>query len=178
MDRRSAVATGLGALGLGLSQPASAGWVTSLGLEVTKASDADIDDDLLKSRPVQKSLENLRTYKKNAAALQQQLAKTPDMELIPTIRKQFDFAAIRDDLNVATTVFDDQTQLTIDRLSRGILYDLTELENASRFKKGAEQVRTPKKIDSVNQWFTKYDGDVDTFLAYLPTLAPTPAPTP
>ena len=43
------------------------------------------------------------------------------MELIPTIRKQFDFAAIRDDLNVATTVFDDQTQLTIDRLSRGIL---------------------------------------------------------
>ena len=36
-------------------------WVTSLGLEVTKASDADIDDDLLKSRPVQKSLENLRT---------------------------------------------------------------------------------------------------------------------
>lgn len=186
MDRRSAVATGLGALGLGLSQPASAGFVTSLGLEVTKPSDADIDDDLLKSRPVQKSLENLRTYKKNAAALKQQLAKTPDMELIPTIRKQFDFAAIRDDLNVATTVFDDQTQLTIDRLSRGILYDLTELENSARFKKGAEQIRTPKKIDSVNQWFTKFDSDTANFLTYFgkygvsapPTPAPTPPPTP
>ena len=48
-----------------------------------------------------------------------------------------------------------------------IRYDLTELENSARFKKGAEQVRTPKKIDSVNQWFTKFDGDTANFLTYF-----------
>tara|TARA_B110001452_G_scaffold241197_1_gene223233 strand:- start:743 stop:868 length:126 start_codon:yes stop_codon:yes gene_type:complete len=40
------------------------------------------------------------------------------MQLIPIIRKEFDFGALRDDLNLATTVFDDQTQLTTDRVSR------------------------------------------------------------
>lgn len=40
------------------------------------------------------------------------------MALIPVIRKEFDFAKVRDDLNIVATIFDDQTQLTIDRQSR------------------------------------------------------------
>ena len=40
------------------------------------------------------------------------------MQLIPVIRKEFDFAAIRDNLNIVATIFDDQTQLTIDRNTR------------------------------------------------------------
>ena len=40
------------------------------------------------------------------------------MALIPVIRKEFDFAAVRDNLNTVATVFDDQTQLTIDRQNR------------------------------------------------------------
>ena len=41
------------------------------------------------------------------------------MALIPAIRKEFDFGKIRDDLNIVTTIFDDQTQLTVDRNTRG-----------------------------------------------------------
>ena len=48
-----------------------------------------------------------------------------------------------------------------------ILYDLTELENASRFKKGEDQVRTPKKVANVEKWFGKLDVDLDTLLAYF-----------
>ena len=88
------------------------------------------------------------------------------MPLIPTIRKEFDFSKLRDDLNVVTTVFDDTTQLTVDRLSRAILYDLTELENASRLKKD-ESSRTPKKVANVQKWFDKLDGDFALFLAYF-----------
>ena len=40
------------------------------------------------------------------------------MQLIPVIRKEFDFSKLRDDLNVVATIFDDQTQLTTDRASR------------------------------------------------------------
>ncbi len=40
------------------------------------------------------------------------------MQLIPVIRKEFDFSKLRDDLNIVATIFDDQTQLTTDRASR------------------------------------------------------------
>ena len=47
-----------------------------------------------------------------------------------------------------------------------VLYDLTELENAARFKKG-ETERTVKKVENVNKWFVKLDTDLNTLLAYL-----------
>eukprot|EP00962_Isochrysis_galbana_P031708 scaffold10348_cov125-Isochrysis_galbana.AAC.4 len=46
-----------------------------------------------------------------------------------------------------------------------ILYDLTELENASRLKKG-ETERTPKKVANVQKWFVKLDKDFADLLAY------------
>ena len=49
----------------------------------------------------------------------QAFTKQTNADLIPIIRKEFDFAKLRDDLNVVTTVFDEDTQLTIDRASRG-----------------------------------------------------------
>ena len=48
-----------------------------------------------------------------------------------------------------------------------ILYDLTELENASRLKKGEDAVRTPKKIANVDKWFVKLDGDFASFISYF-----------
>ena len=73
---------------------------------------------------------------------------------------------MRDDLNVLSIVFDETTQLTMDRLSRAILYDLTELENAARIKKD-ETTRTEKKIAGVRRWFAKLDKDLDAFLVYF-----------
>jgi len=165
---RRAVLAGLLGLGIGSgANPAMAGYVTNLGIETTSPKDAEIDDDLLKSSAVQKGIENLKTYKSAAGSLKGAFLKDNNMPLIPSIRKEFDFSKLRDDLNVATTVFDDQTQLTIDRLSRAILYDLTELENASRFKKGEEQTRTAKKVANVEKWFTKLDNDFGEFLKYF-----------
>ena len=89
------------------------------------------------------------------------------MQLISKIRKEFDFSKVPDDLNDASTVFDDTTQLTVDRLSRSILYDLTELETASRFKKGEPEVRTPKKVANVEKWFGKLETDFTSFLSYF-----------
>merc|ERR1719408_1093068 len=101
----------------------------------------------------------MKSYKTAANQLKATFEKDTTMQLIPIIRKEFDFSKVRDDLNVATTVFDDQTQLTTDRIARSILYDLTELEGASRLKKG-ETERTEKKIANVDKWFAKLDSDL------------------
>ena len=45
-----------------------------------------------------------------------------------------------------------------------VAVDLTDLASVERC---AEQIRTPKKIDSVNQWFTKFDSDTANFLTYF-----------
>ena len=166
-SRRAVLAAMLGA-GIGsFAQPSFAGYVTSLGIETTKPSDADVDKDLLNSKAVQTGLENIKGYKSAASSLKGKFESDPNMQLIPSIRKDFDFSKLRDDLNVVSTVFDDQTQLTTDRLQRAILYDLTELENASRIKKGEDAARTPKKVANVNKWFAKLDGDFDQLLAYF-----------
>jgi len=165
-SRRAVLAALLGAgVGAGAT-PAFAGYVTSLGIEPTKPSDADTDEELLASKAVQDGLTNIKSYKSTAAKLKVTFEQDTTANLIPTIRKEFDFSALRNDLNVVTTVFDDTTQLTTDRLARSILYDLTELENASRLKK-EETSRTPKKIANVQKWFDKLDTDFATFLKYF-----------
>lgn len=156
----------LAAAATSAASPAWAGYVTSLGITPTKPQDAEADSDLLASKEVQKGLENLKSYKSAAAGLKAKFESDKNMPLIPVIRAQFDFSKVRDDLNVLTTVFDENTQLTTDRFSRAILYDLTELENAARFKKG-EEARTDKKIANVQKWFAKLDGDLDSFLAFF-----------
>jgi len=165
-SRRAALAGALGvALGVG-AKPAFAGYVTSLGIETTKPEDAERDAELLATKEVQKGIENIKAYRDAAKSLKSTFSSDTNCALIPTIRKDFDFSKVRDDLNVVSTVFDDQTQLTVDRLSRAILYDLTELENASRFKKG-ESERTVKKVAIVEKWFGKLDNDLVNFLAYF-----------
>lgn len=166
-SRRAVLAGVAGAvIGVGAS-PVNAGYVTNLGIATSDPKEAELDAELLKTREVQQGISNIRGYKKAAGALQKQFSVNTDVPLIPTIRKYFDLSKLRDDLNVVTAVFDEGTQPTIDRLSRAILYDLTELENASRFKKGEAQTRTAKKVDNVNKWFTKLDADFDTLISYL-----------
>jgi len=165
-SRRAVVAGAMGVfLGAGAG-PATAGYVTSYTFESTPPKDADVDTDLLKTEAVQKGLSNLKGYKSAASSLKTKFLADSNAQLIPAIRKDFDFSKVRDDLNLVGTVFDDQTQQTVDRLARSILYDLTELENASRFKKG-ESERTPKKAANVEKWFGKLDVDLASLLEYF-----------
>merc|ERR1712070_13419 len=148
------------------ASPAWAGYITNLGIEPTKPADAEKDDDLLATKEVQNAIESIKTYRTSASALKAKFDGDTNLVLIPLIRKDFDFSKLRDDLNLATAVFDETTQQTTDRIQRSILYDLTELENASRIKKG-ETERTAKKIANVNKWFDKLDKDFGELLAYF-----------
>ena len=118
-SRRAVLAALLGAgVGAGAT-PAFAGYVTNLGIETTNPKDADIDDEVLASKAVQDGLANIKKYKSAASSLKGMFDSDTAMNMIPTIRKEFDFSKVRDDLNVVSTVFDDTTQLTVDRVARG-----------------------------------------------------------
>jgi hypothetical protein len=165
LSRRAALAAGA-SVAASCAAPAWAGYVTNLGIETTKPKDADVDDELLASKEVQAGLTAIASYRAAASALKLKFDADGSMPLIPVIRQEFDFSKLRDALNIVTTVFDDTTQETTDRVARSILYDLTELENASRLKKG-ETDRTPKKIANVNKWFGKLDKDFGELQAYF-----------
>ena len=110
---RRAVLAGVLGVGIGsFASPVSAGYVTSLGIETTAPKDADVDDELFATKPVQESLARLKKAKAAGQALKATFAKDTNANLIPAIRKDFDFAALRNDLNVVSTIFDDQTQVT------------------------------------------------------------------
>ena len=93
-SRRAVLAAMLGA-GIGsFAQPSFAGYVTSLGIETTKPSDADVDKELLNSKAVQTGLENIKGYKSAASSLKGKFESDPNMPLIPSIRKDFDFSKV------------------------------------------------------------------------------------
>jgi hypothetical protein len=166
LARRYVINTAIGAT-VGVSAiPAWAGYVTSLGIETTSKEDAEIDQELLRSSQVQDSIKNVQRYQKVGQFLKGKFDENSNVVIIPFIRKEFDFSKVRNDLNIVTGVFDEDTQKTIDRIARSVLYDLSELENSSRFKDG-ETTRTPKKTANVQKWFKKLDEDLTTFLSYV-----------
>jgi len=178
-SRRSVLAGMIGAGIASSSSPVSAGFEgMTLGMTAVQPKDAEIDDDLLRTSSVQKGVRNIKQYRVVGNALKAAFDKNNDMPLIPIIRKEFDLAKIRDDLNNIVTIFDEDTQTTIDRLARAILNDIIELENVSRFKKGTNEVRTPKKVEAVTKWFNKLDTDFVSVISFLPEPKPTPAPAP
>jgi hypothetical protein len=181
---RRAVVMGTIALGASATtQSASAGYATNLGLGAgTLPQDAEVDYDLFKTKQVQVSLKKIKEYQSTAKSMKVQFMKNTTMNLIPTIRKEFDFSKVRDDFNNVTTIFDDETQKTIDRSTRAILFDLTELENAARLKKGVE-TRTDKQVERVEEWFKTFDRDITKLLKYFPAPVeikepPKPPPEP
>lgn len=169
-DRR-AVLAGLLASAVGVAAspgPADAGYVMSLGSTKAKKEDEEVDQEAFKSKDVQASIEALKATKTKLASVKSQFDTDTNMDLVPIIRKEFDVAKIRQDLNNVVTIYDEGTQLTVDKLSRNVLNDVIELVTVSRQKKSNPN-RTPKKVTSVSKWFEKTNKDLTEFIEYIPS---------
>ncbi|GMH89901.1 hypothetical protein TrVE_jg7994 [Triparma verrucosa] len=99
-------------------------------------SDAQIDTSILKSDAVQASLKEVKSYLSAVQGLSKELDGNSQADLIPSIRRNFEFSSVRNNLNTITTVFDDETQRSTDRVNRIIIQDITELEASSKIKEG------------------------------------------
>lgn len=107
---------------------ASAAQYGSLGRGSPNAVDpkeAIIDDEVLASAPVQKAIKDVSAYADSVRELKSTLTADGQVDLGPTLRKQFDAGSVRACLNTVNSAFDEDTQKGTDRLIRGVLQDLT-----------------------------------------------------
>lgn len=140
---------------------ANAGWATGPGSAVLDPKEAIIDEDILKSGPVQEALKSVSGYASIVTDMKSALQKDSQVNLGPVIKKTFDFSKLRADLNTLNSAFDEETQRGTDRLIRGILQDLTELEVANTQKDGIprSEIRVAKmtgKLDKLQAAFNDY----------------------
>lgn len=130
--------------------------------EVLDPKSAIIDDEILKSEPVQTAIASLRVYLEAVTSIQSELKGNGQADIGPSVRAKFDFGKLRADLNTAGTALDEDTQRGTDRISRLILQDITELETANRQKDGV--ARSDKRLAIMTK---KLDKLVKAFKDYL-----------
>ncbi len=152
---------GVVSVGVVAAPPANAGWATGPGSAVLDPTEAIIDDEILKSGPVQKALKDVSGYAALVREMKGRLQADSQVNLGPVLRKEFDFSKLRADLNTLNTAFDEETQRGTDRLIRVILQDLSELEVANTQKEGIPRsdIRVAKmaaKLDKLQNAFDDY----------------------
>ncbi len=149
------------------ASPASAAKYGSFGSdspEVLDPADAIVDSGVLKSDVVQNAISKTKRYQAAVQSLQAALDQQPQANLIPYIRKEFDFVQVRGDLNTLNLPLDEETQRGTDRIIRIILQDITELESASQQKDGVP--RSDRRLDAVRGKLTKLNQAFSDLLAF------------
>lgn len=146
---------------------ASAAKYGSIGSDspgVLDPSEAILDDEVFATAAVQDALKQVKGYSALVTEMKSALASNDQVNLGPTIRKQFDFSKLRADMNTLNSAFDEDTQRGTDRLIRVILQDLTELEAANNQKEGIE--RSPRRVANMNAKLDKLQKTFDDLLAF------------
>lgn len=133
--------------------------------EVIDPKTATVDDDILKSEKVQKSLSNIQGYLTVVQKMQEVLAGDDQANLGPIIRKYLEPSQLREDLNTVNSAFDEDTQRGTDRLIRGILQDVTELELSNKQKDGVK--RSERRLGNINAKLTKLGNAFKEYLQFL-----------
>lgn len=128
--------------------------------------DAIVDDEVFKSSAVQNAFKAVKDYSALVGEMKSSLSSNSQVNLGPVLRKQFDFGKLRADLNTLNSAFDEETQRGTDRLIRGIMQDLTELEKANEQKEDIE--RSERRVGNMNAKLDKLQCAFNDFLAFAP----------
>jgi len=96
----------------------------------------------------------------------QELVRGDDqVDLGPLVRKYLEASQLRDDLNTVNSIFDEDTQRGTDRLIRGILQDVTELELANKQKAGVK--RSDRRLATINAKLAKLGCAFKDYLKFI-----------
>jgi hypothetical protein len=131
---------------------------------VLDPKEAVVDDEILASGAVQTSLKSVKAYSGLVTEMKNSLAANTQVNLGPVIRKEFDFGKLRAELNTLNSAFEEDTQRGTDRLIRGILQNLTELEVSNNQKEGIE--RSERRVTNLNAKLDKLQSSFDDFIAF------------
>lgn len=134
-------------------------------MEIVKAGDAVLDTDALNSGAVKRALDDFKGYAVGIVKIKAALEQDSQFDVVRIVRSNYDFVKVRATFNAMTPIWDEETQRGVDRVMRGILQDLVELEAAAKFND--EGKRTPKKLALTTEKLQKTDGDFRKLFAYL-----------
>jgi hypothetical protein len=150
----------------GVASAAKYGALGASSPGVLDPKEAIVDDEALASSVVQTALTSVKSYSALVGEMKTSLANDDQVNLGPVLRKQFDLGKLRADLNSLNSAFDEETQRGTDRLIRGILQGLNELEIANNQKEGIE--RSARRVANINAKLDKVQEEFNGFLAFVP----------
>lgn len=130
----------------------------------SQVNSSTIDKAILSSSDGKAALSKIEAYSKGISDLYASFKLNPQLELSDPVRKLISISQLRNALNVINEAIDEDGQTQTDKVVRGIIQDIGELENVSYVKKGA--ARTPKKIERTMDWFEKVTGDFTRLLSF------------
>ena len=158
---------GIVAVGAALPGAANAASYGGIGVgspNVLNPKDAIIDDEIFNSSSVQGALKNVKAYAQGVGILKEKLLADSQINLGPYIRKNFEFVTLRDQLNTYNSAFDEDTQRGTDRLIRGIIQDLVELEIANKQPDGV--ARSERRVNNMIAKLNKLQASFDDLIAF------------
>ena len=154
----------VGAAFPGAANAASYGGIGVSSPNVLNPKDAIIDDEVFNSSSVQSALKNVKAYAQGVGILKEKLLADSQINLGPYIRKNFEFVTLRDQLNTFNSAFDEDTQRGTDRLIRGIIQDLVELEVANKQPDGV--ARSERRVNNMIAKLNKLQASFDDLIAF------------
>ena len=133
-------------------------------MEIVKADDAVLDEDALRSGSVQGALNEFKSYAVGVVKLREVLSNDNQFDVGKVLKKEYDIVKVRTTFNKLTPLWDEDTQRGVDRLTRGVIQDITEAEAASKYND--EGIRTPKKLTLLTAKLDKLDGSMRKLFGY------------
>lgn len=125
------------------------------GMDIVKATDAVLDEEALNSAEFKAALKELKSYYSTVKSLRESVTSDGQFDIGKVISTDFDANKVRSTFNALNAVFDKDTQKGTDRLQRGIIQDLLEIDTSAKLTPG--KPRSPKKLALVNEKLAKLE---------------------
>lgn len=125
---------------------------------------AEMSKEVLSAPETKAALEQLRKFDQDIKDLYTKFKNDPQMEITSNLKQLLPIDELRNALNAVNEAIDENAQVASDKVVRGIIQDIGELETASGLKAGIS--RTKKRIAKTTDWFDKLTGDFQKLLSY------------
>lgn len=147
----------------GVEQAVSKFFFPKKGFNAPDAPQAGtIDRSVFQTSEGKAAISTLKGYQEKLDTLYTSFKDDPQAPL--PVKDTFQISKLRDALNTFDDAFDEEAQKETDKVVRGIIQDIGELQNAAALKPGAP--RTKKKIERTQDWFETLTRDFNKLLSY------------
>lgn len=125
---------------------------------------AEIDEEILKSGAVQDAVRKIQRYQNVVQQMKKGVEKDAQANLAFVIKQELEASDVRTNLYTFNTCFEEDTQRGTDRLIRGVIQDIVELDAANKQKEGV--LRSDIRLEAVKRKLDKLEKAFGDLLAF------------